>query len=84
MKCLWCDSDLGLAKVIPNIFLMETVHRYAPDALVMMCLGCNREVLVNKKEPHGIVGTVEKLDGSSESIFICDDGELIVGGEIEL
>ena len=81
-KCLDCDGQLD--KVIPSIFVMNTIHKSVPHLMVTSCLKCHKEFLIERAEPHGIRGTVVSIpkgEGYRQSIFWADEGELIVGGE---
>ena len=81
--CLWCGAPLN--RVLPNGFLSNAIQTNMPEVMAVSCtlVKCEQYmVLVERKEPHGIRGTVRHyVDASGkehQEIFFADGGELIV------
>lgn len=79
-NCLWCGDRY--VRLVPNVYLINAIQKHMRDVMSVKCLRCNKTVLVERAEPHGLRGTVRyyKDAGGNEhqEIFFADRGELIV------
>jgi hypothetical protein len=66
---------------------MQKILKYMPEAMAVSCKECGEEVLVLRKPPHGIAGTINSTlsgVGLRQLIFFADGGELIVSDGDEI
>lgn len=81
--CIFCDGELS--RVVPSVFVIRSIQKYMPEAMAALCLVCHRQMLVLRKPPYAIIGTVNTTWLSNgnmhQRIFFADGGELIIGKE---
>lgn len=83
MKCSWCGGDLS--RVVPAVAVGKAIHDYVPHLMLVKCFrGCDRNLLVEREEPHRLGGTVtyrDKGNGMLRFTLFAAEGELIVVDE---